>query len=986
MPSLSTQVHVVFDDSGSMYYETTVLSHNYSSGHRNMEQTCPFIKTMRMEFDAMADRLESSELSFEFHLFSDTVKSGSRLGKLPSLSGGTNIALGFEAMQRSVQNSPCEHSIVIFVSDGADSRGNQARRALLTPLPCKSTLLTVAVGTGFPTSLVVNELRVKYHTFGGDSVPLVFPILNENDPEMQSNIQWVVSQLEEVIKAGGVQPEFSIEELGNARDMDVIFRQCKRWYNACTIKCMSPQPQLSLTEKIELVKETKEMLSQAEDLMKNLMVGASKPLPSNLRARRPIFLLTSLREKLNTLLEQLNKGRLFDELTDEEKQKYLSFGNNAGRLFSTSMKYNAANFETSKASLMRLVRNYTPTKEDEQILDQINLCSWAEYMEDAKNNADLFSDMRTLAGVLEGLPFVGRAVELHPIPACAQINPWVDSIKKLPMTIKTFTTHDLYIQYSGSMELSNETSNSIIVFGGTPSCPGIFCHLQSFALTKNWLLYFNDARLAAASMLVVYVLGNEESGEWKSEELSHVRSICTLHTPINSRWWIDYLACMRTDAFRKCLVTESPKLDKFMTCPGLGKFILGMWWLVDQGCAFTEQNLIDRFQAVAVELLGRCKLNAEMFFSIKCTVGNPDFDPVVETLSTVIPELKASHVTKRRIKALIQSALQFRINKDLSDAREKSTVYFNSNELMKVSHFNLSLKNVKCFFTNLFETHGFDYWAGPGDDLLMRSLMIATSHDTSFDRNHPTSYVDATAETIIDNMTGRLFGKSCVDTRKDTMSKAMNGVVSYFNLRHMGLPRPIPHEHVDRYNEETGRDIAETWQLDHETCLSPIACCFPACDLYLVIPPGDKTKQKQVIRDHLRMCCRNSIPGLHRSVVRNLHLPSSDIIKRIKSGADLGESFLPREVTRRLEKGVGVYGGVPRSYSSAEQYKEHALEIERKATVNKMKAAIEDFTGGDTIVLYHAIDDIKISLDANMWSYSEFKRTFDVKYAAMQGV
>ena len=263
----------------------------------------------------------------------------------------------------------------------------------------------------------------------------------------------------------------------------------------------------------------------------------------------------------------------------------------------------------------------------------------------------------------------------------------------------------------------------------------------------------------------------------------------------------------------------------------------------------------------------------------------------------------------------------------------------------------------------------------------MRALMIATSHTTSYERNHPSSYVDATQEEILKNVASRMAGKGCGDTRKEIMSEAKRGVATYLHTRHLGLPRPVPYEFVLRYKEETGRDIAETWQLDHETGLSPIACCFPACDLYLTIPPGDDKKQRSAIRAHLSTCCQNSIPGLHKCVARHHRLPATDIIKLVESGAELGEPFLPREVTRRLAKGMGVYGGVPHSFASAEQYKEHALELEYKSLPGKLKATIKKFTGGDSIVLYHAIDDIKISLNASVWEYASFKRTFDAKYA-----
>ena len=76
---------------------------------------------------------------------------------------------------------------------------------------------------------------------------------------------------------------------------------------------------------------------------------------------------------------------------------------------------------------------------------------------------------------------------------------------------------------------------------------------------------------------------------------------------------------------------------------------------------------------------------------------------------------------------------------------------------------------------------------------------------------------------------------------------------------------------------------------------------------------------------------------------------------------------------------MGVLGGVPNSFVSKEEYRLHALEQERKARVFKIQAAINEFTGGDSAVLYHAIEDLKISLDVDCWSYDAFKRTFDIK-------
>ena len=466
------QVHAIVDDSGSMYVGSSFTT---TPNYRQERCVNPFICAIREEFDALADRLESPGLSFTFHLFSDTVVSGRRLKPMPSLSSGTNISLGFESMIRDLNSfkfspcDPCEHCIIIFISDGADSHQNTVRRARLQALPCKSTLLTVAVGGGFPTSLVVNELRPKFHTFGGDSIPLVFPLSNDQDSEqeMQSDVRWVASQLEEIITSGAVVKELSLEELDEIGDVEAIFGQCKRWYNACTVQCMSGQ--LKRAQKMDLIKETKTKFTRAEELMNRLTLGLSKPLPSNLRARRPIFLLCSLRGKLNGLLETLGAGRLVDDMNDEEKKAYLSFGNVAGTYMDKANRYHAANFQTTKQSLVRFLTNHKSCDADDMLVDDVNMCSWSEYYEDARGNMDFFKEMSSLAGVLEGLPFVGRSVQLHTVPDCAQINPWLLSsfVKALPATVKGISTHDLHVRCGGTMKTSQGEINAIIICGAT---------------------------------------------------------------------------------------------------------------------------------------------------------------------------------------------------------------------------------------------------------------------------------------------------------------------------------------------------------------------------------------------------------------------------------------------------------------------------------------------------------------------------------------
>ena len=974
---LHRKVHciVIVDDSGSMY------SGPYGKS---------FMFELRTKLDILADTVEGEKhlnTSMEFVVFSNTAFSDRRLRTLPTLSGCTNISSGFNEMHRMAVSSKCDHCLIIFVSDGADDRGNEDKIARLRCLPMDSTLITVAVGECFPTSLVVDTLRPSYHTFGGDSIPLVIelPTNQGSREEMESDVDWVALQLKGIIEAGGVLMQYTLEELELQPSVEAISTQCKLWYNACTVKAVSKMT--THDEKVALINETKDKFNRAEDLMKGLTALQSKPLPSNLRARRPLYILTSMREKLNNLLRQLEKGHRLECMSDEDKRKYLGLGNNEGRFFSRVLQYHSADFDTSLTSLTRFLTNHQPTAGDDNLMDDANICSWREYYEDAKENMDLFSGAKSLAGVLEVLPFVGRGVRLFsPQPECCQINPWALSsfVEELPMTLKGISTYDLHVKFSGELKLSSGSINCIIIGGGDLASPGIFCHMQTFSLLRNWMLYFNDIRLVGASMLVLYVLCNHPvKQEWHTEELSRARDICLLHTPETSRWWTSYVDVLKTVDFRKCLITESDKLEKFMTCPGLGKFMLGTWWLVDQGHEFSEQDLIDRCQAAVTELIGRRKLNQGVFFTVDRCDEAFKFEIDAAVFKRVDAAIRTQHFTAKGLSTLIRTELYPYIKCANDDLRAKTSVTFEPRLLMNLEFFRLSVRMVECFFKRLVSQKTGREWGGLTDEMLLRALMDASSNDNSYQRNHTCLYKNLSYEEIMQKMKVKLAGSGLKDDSQSILDMATEQVVSQLCEQHSGLPRSMPAEYVALYKEETGRDIAATWKLD-DTGLSRIACCFPDCYLFLTIPPGDEKKQRGRIINHLQTYCQHSIPGLHRCVVQNATLPSDQIASLVRSGSKLRDPFLPRDVTRRLAKGFGVYGGVPRSFGTAEAYATRALEEAKEAYYWRIARAIEGATEEIGTNLERLIDKLKSSLAANdAWTYADFKATFDAKYAAL---
>jgi hypothetical protein len=415
--------------------------------------------------------------------------------------------------------------------------------------------------------------------------------------------------------------------------------------------------------------------------------------------------------------------------------------------------------------------------------------------------------------------------------------------------------------------------------------------------------------------------------------------------------------------------------------------MLATWWLADQGHAFSQQDLIDRCQATVMEFLGRSKMDNALFlsfFDISREGGAFSMDATALVLKAFSSSALAEHRTLRQVAGLLRAAFEAEVRQTGLDSSKRVQVTLNVERLMAHRSNNLSIGKIQCFFARLMVQHcGVESWEGLSTERLLRALSTSCFNGSSYGRSRYTVFLDQPERKMLDDMAVRLAGSGSGAMRQTLLAEGKALVRSQLYAQHEGLPRVIPAEHWLRYQAETGRDISKTWRLD-ESGLSAIACCFPECDLYLAIPSGSPKKQRAIIQDHLRTCCRFSIPGLHRCVSTHFLLPAEEIVELVKSGTELREPFLPRDVTRRLAKGVGVYDGVPRGFASAEAFKSFALVEAARGLPDKIQAAIDGFTGGDDAKFVELVERLKTSLKANSaWSYPEFKATFDAKYAAM---
>ena len=938
-----THAAVIYDNSGSMYHGHGPVMH-------------PIIPSLPECMDSLAADLKAKGVTTTFHVFSTDVASGDNLKSILAREKprGTNIAIGFRAMVDSFKHN-AEHVVVVFVSDGDDnSDGAVQMRRTLPKLRETCTLLTVAVGASFPTTTVLNDLYGKYHTSPDKSLPLVLPI-DPNAANCKEVMLSIQAQLAEIIV--GVSSDVprklvTVQDL-DAMDSEAIHDQCVRWYNECSVKCLLQGP---LPEKIALVEECKARLNAADDLLRKGMSTASmKPLASNIRKNVSMYHLTGIREKLNVILAQLNKGRVFEQLSDAEKSEFLSFASNKiGAHSSKAVKYHGADMKRAVESLKKKIRGYTASEFDQRVVETVYLCSQAEIWEDAKANPQLFEKIDSMADILNTVAFVGRALQLLPIPECAQINPWLVAVSGMPTVAKNITTHDLYCTGKGKLRISGEDTNNILILGGCPDSMEVETYTQTFTIC-GWMCYHKDARLAMVGAVLLYLLKGELQ-EWKVDELSLLKSIVDLHTPANSRWWHEYCAMLQTDP-RKCLVTESGLLPPSIRCQGLNKFILAVWTAVVNGKNYDFAALRDLMLAFVTEFLGRCKIDR---FSLKqhLKVEYQRSGCSVDAMcAAVIARASSQHICMQAV----MHTLQLSVAEMLQCEKGEAVVHVDSASLSKLQHFNLTLADINTVFLNLASMCKVQNWQSISDDELVKALHVASTNFGSMGRNSLGERQLATTD-IKEEIAASLAADAKLQFRSSLIASARERIVGYLHAQHVGLPRVIPSEFIRRYYAETGRNVEKDYLVNPKTGLSAVACCYPSCSLYLTIPAGNEHQQRSIVKAHLNGCCKALIPGLHECVAVNMEKPASEVLKIVKEGSALKPPFPSRSFGKQ-------------------RFDKRQLQLQERRQHKQLNAAINSYEDGDTQQLYHLIVQMQESLSCKCWSYAAFKEAFDAKYA-----
>jgi hypothetical protein len=537
--------------------------------------------------------------------------------------------------------------------------------------------------------------------------------------------------------------------------------------------------------------------------------------------------------------------------------------------------------------LKEKARGYTPNEFDTELTDVFSLCPLAEIWGDIKANEDLLDNITSMPDIFKSIAFYGRGLQVYKPEAC-QLNPWLAAVINMPNVVRVINTIDLYRNSQGKLVINSETHDNMLILGGSPKFLDVETHVQTFTIA-GWMCYHKDARLAMVGAVLVYLLKSVDGlQEWKLAELDMLRSVLSLHTPENSRWWYEYREMLQSDP-RKCLVTESKELPPSIRCQGLSKFILALWQSIDDGGSYDSGSLRDMLLAFLVEFLGRCRADTAKY--LRVTFGKDD-EALRGFLDVKVGlALKEQCFTPEQLRNFTREQALFFGVKQSKLTSSSVEVYSRGND----SHFNLTLNDIDHIFGNLAKLAKITEWQPTTDDEIIRALLIVHTCNGSMARSRPIEgHLHAAMPEIKAMMTDSLTAGARLKRIDDICAAVCKRVTDTLHLQHVGLPRRLPDSLMQRYLEETGRDIAKDYEVDAQTGLSAVACCFPGCDHFLNIPKGNSKQKRSILKAHLLASCKVVIPGLHACVIKSKGKSASSVLKMVEAGECLKQPFTSR--------------------------------------------------------------------------------------------
>jgi hypothetical protein len=251
---------------------------------------------------------------------------------------------------------------------------------------------------------------------------------------------------------------------------------------------------------------------------------------------------------------------------------------------------------------------------------------------------------------------------------------------------------------------------------------------------------------------------------------------------------------------------------------------------VDQvsGWGFTQEELRERLLALIKEFLGRAQPPIENFFSMRLLPSQ--VEAYVAETQAELKELQRA----AKLNLLSDSLLSFTPEPALS----------------RVRLYGLSVPDLVQIFGHL----GFE---GSLSEMELMRCVVGITASSSWERNDTSSQQMPGCEGLLKYVWRHLPSLLRAHWSEQIDAIVRRRFTERVRAQHQGLPQAIPSAYLDRFLEETGRDLREFLCVDPITGLSAKVCCYPGCPHYLKVPPVP-------LKVHLSCVL---IPGFHKTAL-----------------------------------------------------------------------------------------------------------------------
>jgi hypothetical protein len=302
--------------------------------------------------------------------------------------------------------------------------------------------------------------------------------------------------------------------------------------------------------------------------------------------------------------------------------------------------------------------------------------------------------------------------------------------------------------------------------------------------------------------------------------------------------------------------------------------------------------------------------------------------------------------------------------------------------LKTAKHYQFSIQRINFAFKNLASI------CGHGDEVsfalskagLLRALQTANRLQNGYERFSKPEPTMALTKDEIHSITMR-FAKDQLRRAvlANVESMAEQFYLAHHKESHFGLARIIPAQHIQRFKDEFGLDIAKDWAVN-DRGLSNNACCSPNCPHYLDLLNHNPAIPSNVICQRLNQHLMTGtvdgpLTAFHKAVSYFPDYSPERVQDIIESGACIVEPHPTKadlEGFKRLE-----ISGASRMLS----HKMETLKQEKKTKlIRHVMESCKEIKEAGQDTLKEEIAALQSEISSPTWQYEDFKQVFIAKY------